>query len=66
MRFAGGKSQTNRQPIRVHHCMNFAGQSTSWTTHRLSSVSSNAGGVLMHAHDGCIDHLDGRIMSGGK
>jgi hypothetical protein len=32
----------------------------------LSSVSSNAGGVLMHAHDGRVYHLDGRIMSGGK
>jgi hypothetical protein len=29
-------------------------------------VSSNAGGVLMHAHDGRVDHLDGRIVSGGK
>jgi hypothetical protein len=32
----------------------------------LASVSGNAGGVLMHAHDGRVDHLDGRIMSGGK
>jgi hypothetical protein len=32
----------------------------------LASVSSNAGGVLMHARDGRVDHLDGRIMSGGK
>jgi hypothetical protein len=35
-------------------------------THRLASVSSNAGGVLMHAHHGRVDHLDGRIMSGSK
>ena len=33
---------------------------------RLASVSGNAGGVLMHAHDGRVDHLDSRIMSGGK
>jgi hypothetical protein len=46
--------------------MNFAGQSASRTTHRLASVSSNAGGVLMHAHDRRVDHLHGRIMSGGK
>jgi hypothetical protein len=32
----------------------------------LASVSSNAGGMLVHAHDGRVDHLDGRIMSGGK
>jgi hypothetical protein len=32
----------------------------------LASVPSNAGGVLMHAHDGSVDHFDGRIMSGGK
>jgi hypothetical protein len=46
--------------------MNFAGQSASRATHRLASVPCNAGGVLMHAHDGRVDHLDGRIMSGGK
>jgi hypothetical protein len=32
----------------------------------LVSVPSDAGGVLMYAHDGRIDHLDGRIVSGGK
>jgi hypothetical protein len=30
----------------------------------LSFVFSNAGGVLMHADNGRVDHLDGRIMSG--
>ena len=66
MSFARCNSQTDRQPVRVHHCMNFAGQSASRATHRLASVSSDAGSVLMHAHDGRVDHLDGRIMSGGK
>jgi hypothetical protein len=32
----------------------------------LASFPRNAGGVLMHAHDARVDHLDGRIMSGGK
>jgi hypothetical protein len=66
MSFARCKAQTDRQPVRVYHYMNFAGQSASRSTHRLASVSRNAGGVLMHAHDGRVDHLDGRIMSGGK
>jgi hypothetical protein len=30
------------------------------------SVPSNAGGVLMRAHDGRVVHLDDRIMNGGK
>ena len=66
MCFARCKAQTDRQPVRVHYRMNFAGQSASRTTHRLASVSSNAGGVLMHAHDRRVDHLHVRIMSGGK
>ena len=66
MSFARCKSQTDRQPVCVHHCMNFAGQSASRATYRLASVSSDAGSVLMHAHDGRVDHLDGRIMSDGK
>jgi hypothetical protein len=32
----------------------------------MSFDPSNAGGVLMHAHDRRVDHLHVRIMSGGK
>jgi hypothetical protein len=32
----------------------------------LASISGNGSSVLMHAHDGRVDHLDGRIMSDGK
>jgi signal transduction histidine kinase len=29
-------------------------------------IVRNAGSVLMHAHDGCIDHLHRRVMTGGQ
>ena len=66
MSFARCKSQTDGQPVRVHYCMNFACQSASRAPHQLASVPSNAGGVLMHAHDGRVDYLDGRILNGGR
>jgi hypothetical protein len=66
MSFARCKAQTHRQPVGVDHCMNLARHSASRPTHGLSFVSSNAGCVLMHAHNGRVDHLDGRIMIGSK
>jgi hypothetical protein len=30
------------------------------------NVARDAGSVLLHAHDGCIDHLHRRIMTGGQ
>src|SRR5262249_52572911 len=46
--------------------MNLAGQPASRPAYGLVSVPSNAGGVLMHPHDGRVDHLDGGIVSGSK
>jgi hypothetical protein len=34
--------------------------------HVLVVIVRNAGSVLMHAHDGCIDHLHRRVMTGGQ
>jgi hypothetical protein len=43
--------------------MYLAGQAASRPAHGLSLVASNASGVLMNAHNGRVDHLDGCIMS---
>jgi predicted secreted protein len=32
----------------------------------MCSVARNTGSMLVHAHDGCIDHLHHAIMSGGQ
>ena len=35
-------------------------------THQLLTVPSDAGSMLVHAHNGRIDHLHGRLMVGGQ
>ena len=54
------------QAIGVHHRVNFAGQAPSRATHILVIVVRDAGSVLVHAHDGGIDHLHRRVMTGGQ
>src|SRR5262249_46315936 len=34
--------------------------------HGLSSILGDAGTVLMHAHNGCVDHLHRDVMSAGE
>src|SRR5262245_31898902 len=46
--------------------MNLAGQSTSRPPHRLSPVSCDARPMLMHAHNGCVDHLHSGIVGAGQ
>ena len=54
------QSEPHRNLIGIDDRVNLAGQSTSWPAHRLCSVPINAGMVLMHAHNRCVDHLHGR------
>jgi hypothetical protein len=60
------ESEMDRQAIGVHDRVNFARQASSRATHILVIVVRNAGSVLVHAHDGGIDHLHCRIMTGGQ
>jgi hypothetical protein len=56
----------DRQAIGVHDSVNFARQAPSRATHILVIVVRDTGSVLVHAHDGSIDHLHRRIMTGSK
>ena len=64
MRFTRRKSEMDRQAIGVHHRVNLARQAPSRATHILVIVVRDTGAVLVHAHDGGIDHLHRRIMTG--
>src|SRR5450759_76935 len=46
--------------------MSLARQAPSRATHILVIAIRDAGSVLVHAHDGGIDHLHRRIMTGGQ
>ena len=63
MRLASGQRETDRQPTGIDDCMNLGRQSVARPAHQLFTVASNAGSVLVHAHDGGINHLHGRIMA---
>jgi hypothetical protein len=66
MRLTGRESEMDRQAIGVYHRVNLAGQTPSRATHILLIVVRDAGSVLVHAHDGGIDHLHGRVVTGGQ
>jgi hypothetical protein len=55
-----------RQAIGVHHRVNLAGQAASRPAHILVIVVRDTGSMLVHAHDGGIDHLHRRVMTGGQ
>ena len=50
----------------INHRMYLAGQTGSRPAHGLPFIAGDASGVLMNAHNGRVDHLDGRIMGGSK
>jgi hypothetical protein len=56
----------NQQAIGVHDRVNLARQAPSRATHILVVVVGDACSVLVHAHDGGIDHLHRRVMTGGQ
>jgi hypothetical protein len=63
---AGRKAEVHWQTIGVHDNVYLAGKSAARTAHMLLFVIRDAGPVLVHAHDRCIDHLHRRIMSGSQ
>jgi len=65
VRFAGREGEMDRQAIGVHR-VNLARQASSRATHILVIVVRDTGAVLVYAHDGCIDHLHRRIMTGSQ
>src|SRR5258708_29930652 len=66
MSLAGREAELHRQAIGVHDSVNLARKPASRPAHVLFSVARNAGSMLVHTHDGCIDHLHRAIVSGGK
>jgi hypothetical protein len=62
MRLAGREANLYRQAIGIHDGMNFGRQPATRAAHVLLIIASDAGSVLMHSHDGRIDHLHRRIM----
>src|SRR5215831_15750602 len=63
---AASWGEMDRAAIGVHHRVNFARQAPSRATHILVIVVRDTGSVLVHAHDGGIDHLHRRVMTGGQ
>ena len=62
VRLTRREGEMDRQAIGIHHCVNLARQAPSRATHILVIVVCDAGSVLVHAHDGGIDHLDSGIV----
>jgi hypothetical protein len=56
----------DRQATGVHHRVNLAVSPPLRATDILAIVVRDRGSVLIHAHDGGIDHLHRRIMTGGQ
>jgi hypothetical protein len=63
MSLAGGKAEPHGQAVGVNHGVDFAGQSASRAAHVLLTIFCNACSMLVHAYNGRIDHLHGRIVS---
>ena len=63
MRLAGGKAGPHRQSVGVNHGVDFAGQSASRAAHVLLTIFRDACSMLVHAYNGRIDHLNGRIVN---
>src|SRR5450631_11326 len=66
MRFAGRKSEMDRQAVGVHYRVNLAGQAASRAAHVLVSVVGHACPELVHKVDGRINHLHRRVMTGSR
>ena len=62
MRLAGREAEVYRQAIGIHDGVNFGGQPATRAAHVLLIIARDAGSVLMHSHDGRIDHLHRCIM----
>jgi hypothetical protein len=56
VRFASGQCEANRQPTGIDDRMNLGRQSAARPTHQLFAITSDAGSMLMYAHNGRINH----------
>jgi hypothetical protein len=63
---AGREAKLHRQAIGVHDSVNLARKPASRPAHVLFSIPCDAGSVLVHPHDGCVDHLNCAIVAGGQ
>src|ERR1700738_1002868 len=66
MGLAGREAELHKQAIGVHDSVNLARKPASRPAHVLFSVARDAGSMLVHTDDGCIDHLPRAIVSGGQ
>jgi hypothetical protein len=66
VRLSTGDAELHRQTIAVHNDMDLAGQPATRATNMLAAVIGDAGSMLVHADDRCIDHLHRRIMSSSQ
>jgi hypothetical protein len=66
MRFASCERESDRQTAAIDHRMYLAGETAPRPAHGLFLVASDASRVLMNAHNGRVDHLDGSIMSSSQ
>ena len=66
MSFAGWEAQLKRRASGVHDSLNLAGKAASRPARVFFSVPRDTGSVLVHTHDGGINHLHRRVTAGGQ
>ena len=66
VRFASSQPKTDRQPTGIDDCMYLGRQAASRPAHQLLTTASDASSVLVHAHNGRINHLHGHIILWGQ
>jgi hypothetical protein len=66
VRFVSGQRETNGKPVGIDDCMNLARQPASRPAHQLFTITGDAGSMLVHSHNGPINHLQGWIMACGR
>ena len=62
----GVSARWTGRPLVSDHRVNLAREASSRATHSLVIVVRDTRSVLVHAHDGGIDHLHRRVMTGGQ
>jgi hypothetical protein len=66
MSLARCEPELYRKAIGDYDSVNLARKPASRLAHVLFYVARDAGSMLVHAHDGCIDHLHRAIVSDGQ
>jgi hypothetical protein len=62
----GREGEMDWHPVSIYDRVNLACQAAARSAHILLVVISDSGSVLVHAHNGSIDHLHRRVMSCGQ